>query len=154
MYIQALASFMAPGQGMALALAQLGRMEEALVEAQAVSRLTGGSPPSLAAVAGIDAMAGRRREAEEALRKLVAMRAHQYVAPWAIASLCIRLGDHDAAFEWMERAYEERSNALAYLLVGWWEVAPIRGDPRYRKLLSRVGLDKVPPGAPPLAASR
>ena len=140
-------------QRLADALVQLGRMEEALEEAQAVSRLTGGSPPSLAAVAGIHAMAGRRREAEEVLRKLVAMRTHQYVSPWAIAMLYMKLGDHDAAFAWLERAREERSNGLAYLL-RWWELDPLRGDPRYRALLSRVGLDKVPPGAPPAAASR
>ena len=99
------------------------------------------------------AMAGRRREAEELLRGLVAMRAQRYVSPWAIAMVYMKLGDHDTAFARLERAREERSNGLAYLL-RWWELDPMRGDPRYEALLQRVGLDKAPAAAAPAAASR
>ena len=99
------------------------------------------------------AMAGRRREAEELPRGLVAMRAHRYVSPWAIAMVYMKLGDHDTAFARLERAREERSNGLAYLL-RWWELDPMRGGPRYEALLQRVGLDKAPAAAAPAAASR
>ena len=49
------------------------------------------------------------------------------------------LGDRDAAFEWLERAYAERSQALNFL-----KMDPVydslRADPRYADLARRIGL--------------
>jgi hypothetical protein len=50
------------------------------------------------------------------------------------------LGNYDAAFEWMERAYEERRGWLAYLKVDPL-VDPLRPDPRFAGWLKRMGLD-------------
>ena len=45
----------------------------------------------------------------------------------------------DQAFSWLEKAYEERFNRLAYLKVeALWD--PLRSDPRFGDLLRRVGI--------------
>ena len=49
------------------------------------------------------------------------------------------LGDADRAFEWLDRAYEERRGWLVYL-----NVEPmldgLRADPRFRRLVERMRL--------------
>jgi hypothetical protein len=61
------------------------------------------------------------------------------VPPMAIAFLHGRLGNADAAFEWLERGYEERANGMVYLHVeSSWD--SIRHDPRFQDLVRRVGL--------------
>jgi hypothetical protein len=50
------------------------------------------------------------------------------------------LGDNEQAFVWLERAYQEQSNILGFLKVLPY-FDPLRGDPRFAKLVHRVGLD-------------
>jgi hypothetical protein len=63
----------------------------------------------------------------------------QYVPPWTMAGVFLTLGQRDSAVSWIERAFAERSNGIAYLLTdpGY---APLRGDPRYKAMLIRAGL--------------
>ena len=43
------------------------------------------------------------------------------------------------AFLWLEKAYDERTNSLAYLKVdATWD--PLRSDPRFADLVRRIGL--------------
>jgi len=48
------------------------------------------------------------------------------------------LGDKNQAFEWLDKAYQTRSN-LGFLKVDPI-FDPIRSDPRYADLLHRMGL--------------
>jgi len=63
----------------------------------------------------------------------------RYVSSYAIATVYAGLGDRDKAFEWLEKAYDERSPGLT-----WLKAEPmldsIRSDPRYAILLRRIGL--------------
>jgi len=52
----------------------------------------------------------------------------------------LRLGETDRAFDWLGEAVEERSSLLVWLKVVP-AFDPIRGDPRFEKLLAAVGLD-------------
>ena len=56
-----------------------------------------------------------------------------------IGELYARLGEKDQAFEWLEKAYAERSDGLLRLKedLGFDN---IRSDPRYADLLRRIGL--------------
>jgi hypothetical protein len=51
----------------------------------------------------------------------------------------VTLGERDRAFEWMDRAYEDRRGWLAYL-----KIEPmldgVRDDPRFNRLLQRLRL--------------
>ena len=56
-----------------------------------------------------------------------------------VALVYAGLEDKDQAFIWLEKAYEERFNRLAYLKVEpLWD--PLRSDPRFADLLRRVGI--------------
>ncbi len=63
----------------------------------------------------------------------------RYVPPATVAGVYEQLGDVDAAFAWLEEAYRERSNHMAYLAVE--PHTRLRADPRYADFLRRVGLE-------------
>jgi serine/threonine-protein kinase len=58
-----------------------------------------------------------------------------------MACLYANLGDRDKAFEWLERAYRERSAGIAALKVDL-PFDNLRDDPRFAELLRRVGLSQ------------
>jgi hypothetical protein len=58
------------------------------------------------------------------------------------------LGEMDAAFEWLDRAYEERSGWLPYVGAEP-RLAPLRQDARFARLLDRIGLNRNHADLPP-----
>jgi hypothetical protein len=62
-----------------------------------------------------------------------------YVAPKAMIAAYAGIGENDHAFEWLERAYNERDG-----IVYWLKAAPVfdplRHDPRFDDLTRRLGL--------------
>jgi len=85
------------------------------------------------------AVSKRTREAEEALRNLLALAPSRYVNPVEVALIHVGLGHPNEAFRWLDRAYTERSDLLVYLDVDP-RLDPIRSDPRFAALVRRVGL--------------
>ena len=122
-----------------LAYAQMGQWDEAaaaLREAVTVSE-----SPALA-IAGLGLVAagrGRPDEARAVLGELEARRRQGYVSPVAFAQVYAALGEADPAFEWIERAHEERRGWLVYFNVEP-TVDALRADPRFRRLLERMRL--------------
>jgi hypothetical protein len=49
------------------------------------------------------------------------------------------LGEHDAAIDWLERAYEQRAGAV-YGIKGSFLFADLRGHPRFVALLRKMNL--------------
>jgi len=121
------------------ALASAGRFTEALDEANRLVTLSDSSVPALALVATIDTRAGRRDEARALLDDLLARSRRQYVPSVLIALMFNALGDPDSALTWLEKAFDEHSNAIAYLAVDY-QNDPLRRDPRFQALLARAGL--------------
>jgi len=71
------------------------------------------------------------------LRRLELANASSRTNTYFLAEIHANLGDLDATFEWLEKAYAER-NQMEYLIFDeWWD--PFRGDPRFKALLKRVG---------------
>ena len=62
-----------------------------------------------------------------------------YVSSFWIAVLYIALGEVDKAFEWLDKAYEERDGSLIYITVPP-PFDSVRSDPRYKQLLEKMGL--------------
>jgi hypothetical protein len=56
-----------------------------------------------------------------------------------LARIGVGLGDKDQAFFWLEKAYQDRSNYMAYLKVFPADDS-LRSDPRLDNLLRRMGL--------------
>jgi eukaryotic-like serine/threonine-protein kinase len=119
----------------------LGRFDEAIKEVETAATLTQRSPSSLTWLAIAYAQAGRRADAEAQLAELLKLASRRYVSPVRISEVYFTLGDRNRGFEWLEKAYAERSNGMAYLAV---EPAynSVRGDPRFRDLMRRVGLSE------------
>ncbi|NOT59823.1 MAG: tetratricopeptide repeat protein [Acidobacteria bacterium] len=81
---------------------------------------------------------GKKAEAMRALDRLVRSELAEQ-SPFAIARLYATLGDKEAAFRWLQRAYEKRDAGLAELKSEPW-FAVLRDDARYQEMLRRIGL--------------
>jgi serine/threonine-protein kinase len=111
--------------------------EEAAEEFQKAIELSGGSPPMRAGLACAFVDAGRRSEAVRILEDLQARARQGYVSPFHIALIHTRLGNREAAFEWLERGYEEHSDWMLWLKVARG-FERLRDDPRFPDLLRRL----------------
>ena len=130
----------APAQHtLGLAHEQMGQPEEAIAAFQRALAGSGGNPVPLAAMAHAYATAGCRREANEKLNELRQLAREVYVPPYWLALPHAGLGEKDAAFEWLETAYEQRDVWLV-----WLKREPrfdvLRSDPRLAHLLRRIHL--------------
>jgi tetratricopeptide (TPR) repeat protein len=67
--------------------------------------------------------------------------AHTYVDPGWIAGEYAFLGDKEQTFQWLEKAYAEKSEEFSIIKVRRCYDF-LRADPRYADLLRRVGLPK------------
>lgn len=121
---------------------RIGRYEEAiplLERAQELNRLD----PWVLAVRGYcHAISGKRAAAEEVLKELEAIDASGYVTPMAFALIDVGLGNHERAFDWLERAHDARALRMLPLNVDQ-RFDPIREDARFVDLLQRVGGGKA-----------
>lgn len=124
-----------------MTLVQMGVCDQGMEELQRSASLRGFVSPLLkvdlayAYVHCGNSMAAREvlREAEK-ISNLEAAAAH-------IAALHSILGEKETAFEWLEKAYRERSALLTELKSEFW-FENIRSDPRFASLTKRVGLEK------------
>jgi tetratricopeptide (TPR) repeat protein len=99
---------------MALALLQCSRFDECIKCAQKAADLSGVSYPL--SVAGLAyASSGRRKQAVEVLELLNLEYRKTYVPAIFPAVLSLRLGRLRQAFEWFERAFDERDSGLVIL---------------------------------------
>jgi hypothetical protein len=71
------------------------------------------------------------------LDTLRAAGARGYVPSYYFALVHTGLGERDQALRYLERAYEERSTVLAYLLIDP-RLAPLRSEPRFVALARRL----------------
>jgi tetratricopeptide (TPR) repeat protein len=113
--------------------AQQGRHEEALAEIEESIRLGGTSANHVAILSYVNGLAGRT----EAARRYLAEVPEGSPMWRAVAHLGLR--EMDAAFEWLDRARQERDGSLI-LVAASPEFDPLREDARFRQLLKRMGL--------------
>jgi serine/threonine-protein kinase len=128
---------------LARSLEALGRFDEARAEYEEGRRLSGGVAGPSFGLAHLEAASGNIVEARRLLAELTEARTSRVVSAWGIAALHASLGDVDQAFRWLEVALEERAAGVILLRVHP-RLDPIRGDPRYKALIRRVGLESAP----------
>ena len=105
---------------------------------QAVT-LSRGAGVSLAHLGHVQARLGQRDEARKILQQLSESSKDRYVPALAFATVHLGLGENDQALDWLEKAYAERFNRLAYLRrEPMWQ--PLRENPRFQDLLRRINL--------------
>ncbi len=114
-------------------------LAEAIGEFKKALELSEGDTNELAALGQAYAVAHQESEARKILDDLKARSGQTYVQPMWIAVIHAGLGEKDQAFDWMQKAYDDRSTCLVYLKVDPL-FDPLRGDSRFNDLLHRVGL--------------
>ena len=83
------------------------------------------------------AVSGRRNEATAVLDELRTWSARKYVSPYHFALVYAGLGASADAFQWLEKAYEEREGRLT-ILGDAPEFSSLRPDPRFQDLVRRI----------------
>jgi eukaryotic-like serine/threonine-protein kinase len=120
-------------------LADKGMYREALTEMEKGATLSHGTALSVAYLGYVHARLGHREEARRTLQQLAAASHVRYTPALAFAVVHVGLGENDQALDWLEKAYQERFNRLAYLRrEPVWD--PLRADPRFQDLLRRINL--------------
>jgi len=121
------------------ALASKGLYNEAVPEMEKAVALSRGAAMPLANLGNVRARMGQRDEARRILQQLADTAKERYTPALAFAMVHVGLGENDQALNWLEKAYEERFNRLAYLKrEPVWD--PLRSDPRFVELLRRINL--------------
>ena len=122
------------------AYAELDKLDEAIEWIERAVDLSGGSDIIVAALAHAHARSGARDTVETLLGSLEAQSEDRYVPAFEIAKVYIALGDTPIALEWLQRAYDRRSHSMVFLKVDP-QLAELRSNPQFKRLLTRVGLD-------------
>lgn len=137
--------------GLVLARAERGDSATAITEAEKATKVEN-SPLLLTSLASAYALNGRRVDANHVLQRLQELwdrqgtapawhTAHSpYVCPYEVAGVYAQLGENDRAFDWLDKAYRNRS------CLYWLRVDPrfdsIRSDPRFQELLAGMNFPK------------
>lgn len=116
-----------------------GKLQEAISEYQKAIELSGDSR-STVALAHAYSAAGRKVEAEKILRDLKGKSNENSASPYTMATIYAGLGENDRAFEFLEKAYSQKSLGIPELLRSDLVLENLRSDPRFRNLLGRMGL--------------
>jgi tetratricopeptide (TPR) repeat protein len=123
-----------------VALVQKAMHREAIGEFKRALELTGHSPEVVSLLGYGYGMAGRAGDARATLQELDQLsRQGRPVSAFARATVHIGLGELNSAFEWLNRAYEERLWYLGLLAVDPL-FEPLRRDARFTDLLQRMHL--------------
>lgn len=129
---------------MGLAFEHKGDSQHAITELKEMVKLGKDGtqlPQGVADLAHAYAVFGRKKEALQLLAELTEMSKSRFVPSWAFAIVHVGLGDKDRAFQWLDKAYDERPSDLQNIKVDP-RMEPLRSDPRYQDLLLRMGLPK------------
>jgi eukaryotic-like serine/threonine-protein kinase len=122
-----------------IALAECGSLDAAMTAMERASEVSGGVAISLGFLGQFQGRAGRRDQALATLERLRQGAAGRYLPPFSVALIQIGLGDWDQAFAWMDRAIDER-DPIIMPIKSFPFLDPVRSDPRYTALLTRMNL--------------
>jgi len=128
---------------MGFALIGKQQPEVAVPELAKTVALTDRSPGSLELLATAYGYEGHRKEALRLIEELKLRRKESYVPAGAFINPYLAVRDYNAALSAFQSAYEEQSNILQFVKVQPF-FDPVRGDPRFKDLVRRVGLSANP----------
>jgi serine/threonine protein kinase/Flp pilus assembly protein TadD len=119
---------------------QKSMYKEAVTEFEKGLAVSSGDGYVLGGLGYVYAKTGRKAEAEKLLNQLNELSKEEYVPPLSRSEIYLGLGDKENTFEWLEKAYEERSARLGVSIKGDPIFDPLRSDPRFADLLRRMNL--------------
>jgi TolB-like protein/DNA-binding winged helix-turn-helix (wHTH) protein/tetratricopeptide (TPR) repeat protein len=101
------------------------------------------SPGDIVALTGLGygyGVTGKRVEAQKVLDKMKEISNQKHVSAVFMAKIYAGLQDKERAFEWLEKAYEDRSIVSVGFVKTNPMFDPLRSDPRFSDLLRRTNL--------------
>jgi TolB-like protein/Tfp pilus assembly protein PilF len=119
---------------------QRGDFDESAAAFQRAIELSPQSPKMHAALARTLALSDKKDEALRILGELHELAEKRYVSPSDLASLYFALGDRDLGFQWLTKAFRDRSFEVMCIRVDP-RLDPVRDDPGFAPLVSQLGLD-------------
>jgi tetratricopeptide (TPR) repeat protein len=119
-----------------------GQLPKAIAEYQRAVELSPLEQDSAAALAHAYAIVGESAKAREIVDELRLRSGTTYVSPYMIATIYAGLGEKDKAFEFLQKAYQERSSDLPYFLKADLRLDSLRSDPRFQDLVARMNFPK------------
>ncbi len=124
-------------QGLGVAYALDGKCEDAIEELQLANKWMTG-PRRIALLGWVDGRCGRPDAARHILRGFLEQSRRGPFPALAIAQVYIGLGEKDRAFEWLDKAIDQRDLDVTLLWDSPYEL--LRTDPRFSLLLRRMKL--------------
>jgi len=124
-----------------LGLAYSGKQmyPEALAEYQKDVAMDSKDEWALSGLGWVYAMTHDRTNAEKIIRRLRQDSRERPDLALEIAIIYSGLEEKDEAFDWMERAYQNRDGGLMFIN-SYWYFERIRSDPRFAELVRKIGL--------------
>jgi len=117
---------------------QPGKLQAAVADYENALRASRSNKVQLAALGQAYAVAGQTEKARQTLAELISRsEKDEYLAPFEIALIHLGLDEKHEAFQWLDKAVEERSGWMPYLNVEP-RLDGIRDDPRFKTLVKRV----------------
>jgi TolB-like protein/Flp pilus assembly protein TadD len=118
-----------------------GMFEEAIAENQRWGELTGNKTKTDVALAQIYAAANRKDEALKIIENAEIEKTLGGNDFRGMAMVYASLGNADMAFKWLDKSFERHEEALISLKIDP-KFDPLRTDPRFGRLLKKIGLEK------------
>ena len=125
-----------------LAYEQTGNYDAAAAKFQETIAYSKNVSYPFAAMGHLFAISGKTDDAMRIIKQLSDLSHQIYVPAYDTGIIYTGLGDKDQAFDWLEKAYTERSSSMICLKADP-RLDPLRSDSRYSELLSRVGLPRA-----------
>jgi TolB-like protein/DNA-binding winged helix-turn-helix (wHTH) protein/Tfp pilus assembly protein PilF len=104
--------------------------------------LSKGSPRASAELGLAYALAGNISDAQQTVEFLQHQSRERYVSPFNLALIYAGLGQKERAFEWLQRAEQERSPSLNFLVLSP-AFSSLRADPRFTRIVEHIGLAPI-----------
>ena len=121
------------------AYAQKRMFDDAIGMFQKAIELSG-DRSKIAALGRAYGLAGRKDDALQVIDELQQLSKQRYITPYAFVLIYACLSMNDDAFDWLQKAYEQRVAELIYLKVDPF-LDNLRSDPRFTTVLRKVGLE-------------
>jgi tetratricopeptide (TPR) repeat protein len=99
-----------------------------------------GIPFGQALLAESYARAGRKAEAEAALKEAIEQSKRSRSGAFYVAAAFDALGDKEQTFTWLEESYKEHEGVLVFLNAWNFHNDAWRADPRFQDLVRRIGI--------------
>jgi tetratricopeptide (TPR) repeat protein len=114
-----------------------GQLDEAMTEYKKAAALND-DPLVLGLLAQCYAKLGQRDDALKTLEQLQQIATQRYVWNYTFALVHIALGENDKAIDYLERDYRDHTDYEIALIKVDPMLDPLRGDPRFQALVSKV----------------